>query len=306
MPVLCLPDDTATELVGDLPGDIDVVVWQAGDPMSDTVARTEFLVPSFGSRGGAEQRAMYAQLPQLRVVQVLSAGVDFIVGNTPPGVILCDGRGVHGGSTSEWVLTAILASLREIPRFVLAAEGHRWDQDVTDELAGKRVLVVGSGDLGEQVARRLRAFDAVPVMLARTARPGVHGTDELPDVLPTVDVVVLVVPLTAATTGMVDAGFLALMRSGALLVNAARGPVVDTEALLAELGSGRLHAALDVTEPEPLPADHPLWTAPNLLITPHVGGSVRGFPRRAYALVRDQMLRYAAGEPLINVVEGDY
>jgi phosphoglycerate dehydrogenase-like enzyme len=129
---------------------------------------------------------------------------------------------------------------------------------------------------------------------------------ELPGLLPAADIVVLVVPLTPETTGLVDAAFLAALPDGALLVNAARGPVVDTDALVAELSSRRLHAALDVTDPEPPPDDHPLWTAPNLLLTPHVGGNVRGFPGRAYRLVREQILRYAAGEPLLNVVHDGY
>ena len=150
------------------------------------------------------------------------------------------------------------------------------------------------------------AFDAEPVLVARHARDGVFATDQLPELLPTADIVVLVVPFTDETRHMVDQEFLAKMRDGALLVNAARGPVVVTEALLAELESRRLHAALDVTDPEPLPSEHPLWRAPNLLLTPHVAGAVQGFPARAYALVREQISRYVKGEPLINVVDGAY
>ena len=306
MPVICLPDQHAVDFVGPVPDGIDLVVWNGrGRPDTD-VSAAEFLVPAFAFSTPEQQRAVFAALPKLRVVQVLSAGVDFIVGNTPPGVLLCDARGVHGGSTAEWAMAALLASLREIPRFVLAAQEHRWDQDTTDELAGKRVLVVGAGDLGEHMARRLRAFDAEPTMVARTARDGVHAVAELPELLPHADVVVIVVPLTSETTRLVDAAFLGAMPDGSLLVNAARGLIVDTDALVGELQSRRLFAALDVTDPEPLPPDHPLWDAPNLLLTPHVGGSVRGFPRRAYVLVREQILRFAAGEPLINVVEGEY
>jgi phosphoglycerate dehydrogenase-like enzyme len=306
MPVICLPDQRAVKLVGPLPDDVQVVVWDGRGRPDPDVTGTEFLVPAFAFSTAEQQRAVFAELPKLRVVQVLSAGVDFIVGNTPPGVLLCDARGVHGGSTAEWAMAALLASIREIPRFVLAAQQHRWDQDSTDELAGKRVLVVGSGDLGAQMARRLRAFDAEPTMVARTARAGVHAVTELPQLLPHADVVVLVVPLTSETKQMVDAKFLSAMPDGSLLVNAARGPIVDTGALLAELQSLRIFAALDVTDPEPLPSEHPLWDAPNLLLTPHVAGSVRGFPRRAYALVREQIVCFAAGEPLVNVVAGEY
>jgi phosphoglycerate dehydrogenase-like enzyme len=168
------------------------------------------------------------------------------------------------------------------------------------------VLIVGAGAVGMAIARRLEPFDVTLTLVARRPRPGVHGIEELPALLPYADVVVLVVPLTPATRGLVDADFLAAMPDGALLVNAARGPVVDTEALTAEVGKGRLSAALDVTSPEPLPTDHPLWTMPNVLITPHVAGSVRGLLRRAYALVGAQLHRLCGGEPLENLVTDGY
>jgi phosphoglycerate dehydrogenase-like enzyme len=277
-------------------------MWDGAGAPAAGIDRVEFWVASSGS----DYRAMMKAMPRLRVVQALSAGIDHLAGLIPDGVTLCDGRGIHGGSTAEWVLAAILATLRDIPDFVRALGREEWTEHVSDELAGKRVLVVGAGDLGEQTARRLGVFDAETTMVARHARDGVHGVDELPELLPMADVVVLVIPMTDETRHMVDREFLARMHDGALLVNAARGPVVVTDHLLAELQSGRLRAALDVTDPEPLPPGHPLWRAPNLLLTPHIGGNVPGFPARAYALVRAQVTRYAAGEPLINVVEGAY
>lgn len=302
MVTVCLPGSQALSLVGPLAPEVQAVVWDGSGAAPEGIDRTEFMVV----RHDMPLQAVFEAMPRLRVVQALSAGIDYLLGVVPPQVTLCDGRGVHGGSAAEWVLAAILASLREIPGFVRAQERREWTQHVTRELAGKRVLVIGAGDLGQQTARRLRAFDAEPVLVARRSRDGVHGPDELPELLPTADVVVLVVPFTDETRHMVDAAFLARMRDGALLVNAARGPVVVTEALLAELEAHRLHAALDVTEPEPLPSNHPLWRAPNLLLTPHVGGAVQGFPVRAYALVREQIGRYVRGEPLENVVEGKY
>ena len=303
MTVICLPDKEAIELVGPLPDGAQVVTWDgSGHPPGDV----EFWVPTYMFADDARRDEAFAALPRLRVVQLVSAGADVWVGNVPRGVLLCDGRGIHGSSTAEWVLTAILSVVREFPRFLRAQDERRWDPVTTDELAGKRVLVVGAGDLGENVARRLRAFDAEPIMVARTKRDGVHGVDDLPSLLPAADVVVIVVPLTGQTRGLVDARFLAAMADHALLVNAARGPVVVTDALVAELTSGRLRAALDVTDPEPPPADHPLWDAPNLLLTPHVGGGVLGFEKRAFRLVREQILRYLAGEPLINVVTDGY
>jgi phosphoglycerate dehydrogenase-like enzyme len=301
--VICLPDADAVKLVGELPDSVDVVTW---DGAGTQPAGVEFWVPTYMLADPARRDAALAAMPELRVIQLVSAGAEVWVGHVPPGVLLCDGRGVHGGSTSEWVLTAILAVLREFPRFIRDQQEARWAPTITDELAGKRVLVVGAGDLGENVATRLRAFDATPVLVARRARDGVHGVEDLSALLPAADIVVLVVPLTPETTGLVDSAFLAALPDGALLVNAARGPVVVTDALVAELSSGRLCAALDVTDPEPPPEGHPLWTAPNLLLTPHVGGNVRGFPPRAYRLVRDQILRYAAGEPLLNVVRDGY
>jgi phosphoglycerate dehydrogenase-like enzyme len=149
----------------------------------------------------------------------------------------------------------------------------------------------------------LEGFDARLTYVARTARDGVHAMTELPRLLPEADVVVLVVPVTPETTGMVDASFLAAMRDGALLVNAARGVVVDTDALLAELAAGRLRAALDVTDPEPLPPGHSLWSAPNLLLTPHVAGAVPEANDRAAATLADQLRRVLAGRPLANVVD---
>ena len=303
MTVICLPDEEAIELVGPLPDGAQVVTWDgSGHPPGDV----EFWVPTYMFADDARRDEAFAALPRLRVVQLVSAGADVWVGNVPRGVLLCDGRGIHGSSTAEWVLTAILSVVREFPRFLRAQDERRWDPVTTDELAGKRVLVVGAGDLGENVARRLRAFDAEPIMVARTKRDGVHGVDDLPSLLPAADVVVIVVPLTGQTRGLVDARFLAAMADHALFVNAARGPVVVTDALVAELTSGRLRAALDVTDPEPPPADHPLWDAPNLLLTPHVGGGVLGFEKRAFRLVREQILRYLAGEPLINVVTDGY
>jgi len=273
-----------------------------GDP-----ALVDLWVAPFLSSGNVV--ALAQRMSRLRVIQLLSAGADAWVGRIPEGVTLCDARGVHDSSTSEWVVTAILASLRRFDHFARAQADHRWsyaEVAPTDELSGKRVLIVGSGSIGSALAARLAPFEVSLTHVARTARDGVHGVDELPRLLPEADIVVVLVPLTDQTRGLVDAGFLAAMRDGALLVNGARGPVADTAALTKELGAGRITAALDVTDPEPLPADHPLWNMPGLLLTPHVAGSVRGLLPRAYRLAGAQVRRFLAGEELINKVREGY
>jgi phosphoglycerate dehydrogenase-like enzyme len=203
-------------------------------------------------------------------------------------------------------MALMLASLRGLPAFVRAQERGEWVNGERPSLADRTVLIVGYGAIGAALERRLSGFEVDVLRVARTAREGVHGFDSLPELLPHADVVVLIVPLTVETRGMVDAELLARMKDGALLVNVARGPVVDTEALLAELTAERLYAALDVTDPEPLPADHPLWSAPNLLVSPHVGGATSAMWPRSYRLVQAQLERFAAGQPLANVMNGEY
>ncbi|MCF6743897.1 phosphoglycerate dehydrogenase [Blastococcus sp. KM273128] len=242
-------------------------------------------------------------LPRLRLVQLTSAGAEGFAGRMPEGVVLCNARGAHTPATAEWVVAATLAAQRGLPSFVREHDAGRWSFATQRSLVGARVLVVGAGDIAATVGRMLAGFDVRLTYVARRPREGVRTVAELPELLPEADVVVLLVPLTPETTGMVDARFLAAMPDGALLVNAARGPVVDTGALLAELTSGRLRAAVDVTDPEPLPEGHPLWHAPGLLLTPHIGGEVPATRERATAAVTEQIGRILAGQPLANVVD---
>ncbi|WP_448640656.1 2-hydroxyacid dehydrogenase [Geodermatophilus sp. URMC 63] len=269
-------------------------------PPTGEAARAQVWVPPSG--GASPEPGFVAALPALRLVQLTSAGAERFVGRLPEGVVLCNARGAHTPSTAEWVVAATLAVQRGLPDLVREQDAGRWTPRTYSSLVGARVVVVGAGDIGRRVGAMMAGFDVDLALVGRTARDGVHGTDELPRLLPEADVVVVVVPVTEETTGLVDAAFLASMRDGALLVNAARGVVVDTDALLAELTAGRLRAALDVTDPEPLPEGHPLWSAPGLLLTPHVAGSVPDTDARAQAAVLDQLRRVLAGEPLVNVV----
>lgn len=263
-------------------------------------ARSQVLVP----RGGGQlPEGLFDAVPKLRLIQLMSAGAEKFAGRLPEGVALCNARGAHTPSTAEWAATATLAAQRGIPHFTREQDAGRWAPSTQRTLVGARVLIVGAGDIGQRIGRMLGGFDVDLTYVARTAREGVHAMTELPDLLPDADVVILIVPVTEETVGMVDAAFLARMRDGALLVNAARGVVVDTDALLAELTSGRLRAALDVTDPEPLPEGHPLWNAPNLLLTPHVAGAIPDTNARAAAAVTDQLRRVLDGQPLVNVVD---
>jgi phosphoglycerate dehydrogenase-like enzyme len=301
---MCVQSGEVAQLLGDLPDGVEVLVWDgSGDPPA-RAAEVEFLVAPYPVR--RQPADFVAALPRLKVVQLLSAGVDAWLDTLPEGVVLCRGVGVHVSSTADLALALTLASVRQLPTFIRQQGESVWHPIITDEMAGQRVLIVGAGEIGQAIARRIQACDAQVTLVARTARNGLHGTGELPELLPRHDIVILIVPLTDETRGLVDAGFLAAMPDHALLVNVARGPVVVTDALVAELSAGRLRAALDVTDPEPLPAGHPLWTTPNTVITPHVGGGARGWLRRGYDLVGHQVRRYVAGEPPEYIVTGRY
>ncbi|WP_432835973.1 2-hydroxyacid dehydrogenase [Dactylosporangium sp. CA-092794] len=296
---------TGLPLLGPLPREgVRVEVAKSVAELPSDPSGVVFWVPPIPSGPGLTDLA--ARMPDLHVVQLLSAGADAFAGRLPAGVTLCDARGVHDSSVAEWVVAAVLAYVRDLPLFVRAQERGEWAYRGTGELAGKRVLIVGAGSIGHAVQARLLPFGVTVTRVARRPRAGVHGVEELPDLLPAADVVILLVPLTPGTLGLASAGFLARLPDGALLVNAARGPVVDTAAVTAEALTGRIGFATDVTDPEPLPPDHPLWHLPNVLITPHIASAVPGLLRRGYSLVGDQLRRYLAGEPLDNVVSDGY
>jgi phosphoglycerate dehydrogenase-like enzyme len=297
-----LPD--APEKFGTLPAGIEADVWTGGDDLPESAGQVEYVVLPMAKGLRPEVLRKIAALPSLKTIQLLSAGADHILPYVPAHVTLCNARGAHTPATAEWAVGAIVASLRLFPRFAVSQRDGRWDFAVSESVVGKRVLIVGYGDIGAAVEHRLAGWEVTVDRVARHARDGVHAVAELPELLTRADVVVILVPVTDETRHLVDKDFLRAMKDGALLVNAARGVIVDTDALLEELNAGRIRAALDVTDPEPLPAGHPLWRAPGLLLTPHVGGAVGARIARAYGLVSEQLARLAAGEPLLNVISG--
>ncbi|MEU0784408.1 2-hydroxyacid dehydrogenase [Streptomyces sp. NPDC006173] len=283
--------------------------WDGDQDFPADPAECAFYVVPYMKPPAVSQRPLPA-MTSVRAVQTLSAGVDHVLPSLKslrPGVVLCNARGVHEASTAELTLTLILASLRGVPDFVRGQDAEEWRSGFRPSLADKSVLIVGYGSIGSAIEDRLAPFELARVArVARSARTTERGPvrslTELPSLLPESDVVVLSTPLTESTRGLVNADFLSRMKDGALLVNVARGPVVDTKALLAELESGRITAALDVTDPEPLPPGHPLWHAPGVLISPHVGGPTSAFWPRAKRLLAQQLTLFVNREPLRNVV----
>ncbi|MFD9162942.1 2-hydroxyacid dehydrogenase [Streptomyces sp. NPDC059558] len=298
----------AEEIEG-LPDCFRYRLWDGEDAFPADPADCVFYVAPYMKSPEVTVRPL-AAMAAVQVVQTLTAGIDHVLGglgDLRPGVRLCNAAGVHTASTAELALALTLASLRGIPGMVRGQDREEWRSGFYDALADKSVLIIGYGSIGSAIEDRLVAFECGPVArVARTARTGprgpVHALADLPGLLPSADVVILVTPLTEATRSLAGADFLGRMKDGALLVNVSRGPVVDTKSLLAEVESGRLRAALDVTDPEPLPAGHPLWHAPNVLITPHVGGSSSAFEPRAKRLLARQLTRFAAGEPVEHLV----
>ncbi|MFJ3638331.1 2-hydroxyacid dehydrogenase [Streptomyces sp. NPDC090108] len=297
------------EEIEGLPDGLRYLFWDGAEEFPGDPADCVMYVVPYMKRWPVKVRPLEL-LTRLQVIQTLTAGVDDItaaLSSIVPGVRLCNARGVHEASTAELALALTLASLRGIPQFVRNQQEERWRSGFRPALADRSVLIVGYGAIGAAIEDRLAPFELARVArVARSARTTVRGPvhpfTDLPALLPDADVVILSTPLTDETRGLADAGFLGRMKDGALLVNVARGAVVDTKALLTELESGRITAALDVVDPEPLPPGHPLWHAPGVLLTPHVGGPTSAFLPRAERLLVDQLHRFVNQEPLRNVI----
>lgn len=297
---ILLPADLG---IHDLPE--PVLAYDEADlPSPADVGDIEFFVPIY--MGPEQTLALAAEMPRLQVVQALTSGVDNMLGLVRPGVTLCRAGHVHDASTAELAVALVLAKLRGLDVFARQMHTGQFLHERREALYAQRVLIVGAGEIGRAIAERLKPFEAAISLVGRAARDGVHGIEELPDLVGRHDVVILCLPLTDQTRGLVDADLLSRMRPGALLVNVSRGPVVVTDDLLDAVRSGRVTAALDVTDPEPLPPDHPLWQESGVLISPHVGGNTSAFIPRARSMVRQQIERWLSGEPLRYVVPGGY
>lgn len=303
--VISVPDPKLEEDLSGLPG-IEVVRWDMGD--SAPRAAFDIVVPPY-----MRSPRVLARLEgvSVRLVQSQSIGYEAAAHHLPPGMVFANAASVHEASTAELAVALALAAQRQLPRFVAAQDAGRWagphegDAPIPS-LADRRVLIVGFGGVGKAVAARLRGFEAHVEAVATHARTEhgtvVHALDQLPDLLPNTEIVILALPGGEETAKLVDDAFLSALPDDALLVNVGRGSLVDTDALLRHLHAGRIRAALDVVDPEPVPEGHALWSAPGLLLTPHVGGASTAMRPRVAALVRTQAERMQRGEDPINVV----
>jgi phosphoglycerate dehydrogenase-like enzyme len=300
------PDLASVEAaLGPLPEGVAADTFLADGTWPDSIGEVEFLVAPYMHPAPAVMERV-GEMTSLRAIQLLSAGYDNFLPYLPDGVQLCNAAGVHDASTAELAVALALANNRHLDTYARNMPDGRWGTDFSTSLADRRVLIVGYGRIGAAIERRLAGFEVASVTRvarhARTGKVAVHPIIELRSLLPSADVVFVITPLTPETEGLIGADELAALSDGALLVNVSRGKVVDTDALVAATASGRIRASLDVTDPEPLSSEHPLWRTPGVLISPHVGGQSSAFYPRMQRLVRGQLARFAAGEPLANVV----
>jgi phosphoglycerate dehydrogenase-like enzyme len=310
----------AAELLRDFPNGIELIPLPNGLDHDVTI---DVWIPD---PYPAKAQKIWPHLHGVRLVLSLMAGTEWIPGTVGPHITICNAHGAHNISTAEWTVSAILAMLKYFPFYLDIQRTGQWKRRfeasaryaaltgdkrplyppvMLEELTGKKVLLVGYGAIGKEIERMLAPFHVELMRVARSARtePEVHSVTELDSLLPRAEVVILILPSTAESNKLIGPRQFAVMRQGALLVNAARGPIVDTDALVEALHSGRIRAALDVTDPEPLPEGHPLWSCPNLLITPHVAGSSPQFAPRSLHTAADELRRYMNNEPLHNAVQ---
>jgi phosphoglycerate dehydrogenase-like enzyme len=271
-------------------------------PEPEILETIQFYVPPYMVGPGALE--LISSMSSLQVIQSPNAGVDDILKILPPGVTLCNAKGVHDASTSELAIGLAISARRGFPTFMANQSQGKWVHERHNALADSRVGIVGMGNIGSLIARQLEAFSVEVIGFSRSGKDGSKMMSEFDQILPTLDVVILILPLTNESHHLMNRSRINSMKPGATLVNMARGAIIETSALVDALNRGHITAGIDVTEPEPLPEEHPLWSAPNLIITPHVGGDSSAFNPRVRALIESQVERFATGKPLINVVAG--
>ena len=264
------------------------------------LSEVTFYVPTY--MGGRPALELTKKMPNLKILQVPNAGYDDALEFLRPGITLCNGRGIHDDSTAELAVGLTIASLRGFATFVRDQDKGEWINKNYDSINDRKIGIIGFGSIGSTIARMLSGFSVEIVAFTQSGRDNTIAITDLDKHLPSLDVVILILPLTKESKHLFDARRLALMKDGALLVNVARGPIVDTGALIKELNSGRITAGLDVTDPEPLPKGHPLWSAKGVLISPHVGGNSSAFEKRARRLIESQLDLLAQGKPLNNII----
>lgn len=291
-----LPTHDSITRMGGLPDGVTASVWDGSDALPDDAAEVEALIVPLIAGKTDLLRSAVSTMPKLRFAQSMYAGVEWIEPAIPEHVVLSNTGTANAKPVAEWVVATLLSHLRDLPRFAVDQEEQRWATRLTDTLAYKRLSILGYGPIAQALEAMLLPFGSQVTVFARTARDHVQPIDALANFLPETDVLVVLTPLTDATRGLVGSEVLAALPDGAIVVNAARGPVVDSNALLAELTRGRLRAVLDVTDPEPLPAGHPLWDAPNCTITPHSAGATYRYFDNVFPLLRTQLQRLTQGE----------
>ncbi|WP_299433797.1 2-hydroxyacid dehydrogenase [uncultured Meiothermus sp.] len=293
------------DLLQGFPEGVEVAFLPREAPLSERALRAEFAVAPYGSGS----RRFFAELPNLRdlkVVQTLTAGVDWILPHLPTGMVLCDAAGIHDIPVSEWIVAAVLGAIKRFPEFRDAQREQRWAYRWVDDLEGSTVLFLGYGSIARATEKRLTPFEVKFIRVARTAREGVYGFAALSELLPKADVVINLLPYTPQTHKLIGAEHFAQMKPGALFVNAGRGKTVDQEALVEAIRARLVRLVSDVSDPEPLPEGHPLWSLPEVFLTPHIAGSTPRLFERGFKLVHQQVARYVRGEPLHNVVTDGY
>jgi len=283
-----------------LPSDFTLLSGNIHEISQDELDSIDIYVPQY--MGGLTALEPVSLMKNASVLQLLMAGYDDALRFKRPGLRLFNARGVHDFSTAELTISLILASLRGIDGFIRAQDQQKWSHERLDSIYGSKVAIVGAGSVANKIAEFLRTFGIEPHLYGRSARESIKAFAQLDEQLHAYDIVILIVPLTDETNGMFNAPRIAKMKPGSLLVNVARGPVVETDALVAALNAGQNKAAIDVTDPEPLPSSHPLWRSPNLIISPHVGGNSAAFEPHGRRLIEEQCHRISKSEPLINEI----